>query len=50
MTRTYKEIQVHGPVEFSKDVERLYVNKNEVKDKNFLDMVYKFHELYGVDY
>lgn len=26
------------------------MNKNEVKDKKFLDMVYKFHDLHGVDY
>ena len=24
----YKEIQIHGPVEFSKDVERVYISKN----------------------
>ena len=24
----YKEIQVHGPVEFAKDIERVYVSKN----------------------
>ena len=50
VTRTYKEIQIHGPIEFAKDIERLYVNKNEVKEKKFLDMVYKFNELFGVDY
>ena len=50
MTSTYKEVQIHGPLEFAKDVERLYVNKIEVKDKKFLDMVYQFSEMFKVDY
>ena len=24
---TYKEIQIHGPVEFAKDIERVYISK-----------------------
>ena len=27
----YKEIQIHGPVEFSQDIERVYICNNEVK-------------------
>lgn len=26
---TYKEIQVHGPIEFKEDIQRVYVNKAE---------------------
>lgn len=48
-TTTYKEMQIHGPVEFAKDIERIYVNKNELKtDKNLLDMVYEFNKKFGV--
>ena len=28
----YKEIQIHGPVEFKKDVERVYVSRGELAD------------------
>lgn len=50
-TSTYKEIQIHGPIEFSKDIERIYVNKNEVKtDKALLEMVYDFSKKHNVDY
>lgn len=24
----YKEIQIHGPVEFAKDIERVYISKD----------------------
>lgn len=27
VTTTYKEIQIHGPIQFSKDIQRIYVNK-----------------------
>lgn len=27
----YKEIQIHGPVEFSKDIERVYICKQELE-------------------
>ena len=50
-TATYKEIQIHGPIDFSKDVERIYVNRNEVKtDKNLLEMVYEFSKKFNVDH
>jgi hypothetical protein len=36
-------MQIHGPIEFNKDIQTIYVNKNEVKDnKKLLDMVYLF--------
>lgn len=38
----YKEIQIHGPIEFSKDVERLYVNKTEIADPIRLNQVKEF--------
>ena len=48
-TRAYKEIQIHGPIEFSKDIHCIYVNKNEIKgNKKLLDMVYEFSEKNGV--
>lgn len=44
-------MQVHGPIEFAKDIERIYVNRNELKtDKKLLDMVYEFNKKFGVDY
>lgn len=24
---TYKEVQIHGPIEFAKDIERVYASK-----------------------
>lgn len=50
VSSSYKEIQIHGPIEFGKDIERLYVNKSEVQDKKYLDMVYEFSEKFGVPY
>jgi hypothetical protein len=29
----YKEIQIHGPIEFKKDIQRVYVHRDEI-DKN----------------
>ena len=50
-TTTYKEMQVHGPIEFAKDIDRIYVNRNELKtDKKLLDLVYEFNKKFGVDY
>ena len=40
-TSTYKQIQIHGPIEFTKDVQTIYVNKTEIKNnKKLLDQVY----------
>ena len=50
VTTTYKQIQIHGPIEFAKDIQRVYVNKKEVQDKKFLDMVYSFCERNKIDY
>ena len=36
MIGTYKEIQVHGPVEFKKDIERVYLSKGELTDPTYL--------------
>lgn len=30
MIHAYKEIQIHGPLEFSKDVERVYLSRAEI--------------------
>ena len=50
-TATYKEIQIHGPIEFSKDILRIYINKNEVKGNNkLLDMVYDFSKKNNIDH
>jgi hypothetical protein len=27
----YKEIQIHGPIEFKKDIQRVYVHRDEIK-------------------
>lgn len=29
IARVYKEIQIHGPIEFAKDIERIYICKAE---------------------
>ena len=29
----YKEIQIHGPIEFKKDIQRVYIHRDEI-DKN----------------
>lgn len=47
---TYKEIQIHGPIEFGKDIQRLYVNKIEIQDKKFMKMVEEFSKKFNVDY
>ena len=50
-TRTYKEMQIHGPVEFNKDIQCIYVNRNEIKgNKKLLDMVYEFSKKNGVEH
>ena len=50
-TSTYKQIQIHGPIEFSKDIQCIYVNKNEVKtNKALLEQVYEFSKKNNVDY
>ena len=36
MIGTYKEIQIHGPVEFKRDIERVYLSKGELTDPSFL--------------
>lgn len=50
---TYKEIQIHGPVEFSKDIERLYISKDELKmgdAKGLLEQVKSFCSNHSLDY
>jgi|JI6StandDraft_1071083.scaffolds.fasta_scaffold278413_2 hypothetical protein len=49
----YKEIQIHGPVEFSKDIERLYISKDELKmgdAKGLLEQVKSFCSKHSLDY
>lgn len=50
MIGTYKEIQIHGPIEFAKDIQRLYVNKIEIQDKKFMKLVETFCKRFNVDY
>lgn len=47
--KSYKEIQIIGPVEFSKDVEYLCIDINELKGES-LDKIISFIRLYGVEY
>ena len=46
----YKEIQIHGPLDFSKDVERVYVNEVELTNPDMLKHVKAFSEKFKVDY
>ena len=38
----YKQIQIHGPIEFAKDVERVYICKGEITSGNIRPMVKEF--------
>ena len=41
----YKEIQIHGPVEFAKDIERVYICKQELeKSPDTLGLIKSFCE------
>lgn len=43
----YKEIQIHGPVEFSKDIERVYICKQElIHSPSMLELIKSFCEKY----
>ena len=49
----YKEIQIHGPVEFAKDIERVYVSKAELKlgdAKALLEQVKSFCSKNNIEY
>lgn len=46
----YKEIQIHGPIEFSKDIERLYVCKSELVNPKILEHIEQFSKRIKVDY
>lgn len=35
---TYKEIQIHGPIEFEKDIQKIYVSKKDAAKKEDLDL------------
>lgn len=48
VTSTYKEIQIHGPLEFGKDIEKLYVNENEYNTQELKDLVKSFSNQFGV--
>lgn len=50
---TYKEIQIHGPVQFAKDIERVYISKDELKlgdAKTLLQQVKTFCSKHKIDY
>ena len=52
---SYKEIQIHGPVEFTKDVERVYINKIELtatdpKGGDPITLAKEFCEKNNLDY
>ncbi len=34
---SYKELQIHGPIEFEKDIEKLFINKTEINGKKNLE-------------
>jgi hypothetical protein len=39
----YKEIQIHGPVEFKKDIERVYIHRKDIsRNPKCLDEVKEF--------
>ena len=49
----YKEIQIHGPVEFAKDIERVYISKNQLKmgdAKALLQQVKSFCSKHQIEY
>ena len=47
---TYIELQIHGPVRLSEDVETLVVNKKYENNNIIMDQVHKFCEKHGVKY
>ena len=49
-TTTYKEIQIHGPIEFSRDIEMIGIDAQELKNEKSLDSILTFIKLYGVKY
>ena len=49
----YKEIQIHGPVEFAKDIARVYISKDELKlgdPKALLEQVKTFCSQHKLEY
>lgn len=46
----YKEIQIHGPIEFARDIERIYVNKTELAEPKRLEQIIEFSKKNKVEY
>lgn len=47
---TYKEIQIHGPIEFAADIERMYVNATEYNTPEHKTLVETFSKKFGVPF
>lgn len=43
----YKEIQIHGPIEFANDIGRMYINSNKCKTPEQIELVDKFSKQFG---
>ena len=39
---SYKEIQIHGPIEFIRDIEAIFIDKSEVENDDNLERVLEF--------
>jgi hypothetical protein len=47
----YKEIQIHGPVEFKKDIERVYIHREDItRNQKCLDEVKEFCRKNNLEY
>ena len=42
VTGSYKEIQIHGPIEFVRDIEAIFIDKSEVENDDNLERVLEF--------
>lgn len=39
---TYKEVQFHGPIEFARDIESLFVHPRHTKEREIMEMCQEF--------
>jgi hypothetical protein len=47
---SYKEIQIHGPIDFAKDIEKMYVNEIEYNTPQFKQLVEDFTKKFGIPF
>ena len=49
--QTYKEVQIHGPIEFTKDISEICIDKSEIEadDENFKKIL-DFIQRHGIKY